>query len=262
MHKVFISSILILLLSLPAYSCQLRMGADSSFPPHLNPNGSGWQGLSIELARALAEEAGCELVIYQSPWRRSLQLIAQGQLDMLSHLSFSEQRLADFRFIGPHHQETVVLIGDPKRLPALENLQQLATWPQELLLAILNGAYYGEAFEQLIALDDFGPTLVEIRSHEDKLALLDTGRVDAVLEDQSTLYHWRQTGQMQHRSYQQLLVVYQNPVYFGFSRHTISEEMAIRLDEAWQRLYQRGKLQQIRARYLPELPLPAPAAIF
>ncbi|MCC5826711.1 transporter substrate-binding domain-containing protein [Alkalimonas sp.] len=262
MHKVIISALLACLLSFSAHSCQLRMGADSYFPPHLIPGDNDWQGLSIELARVLAKEAGCELTILQSPWRRSLQLIAQGQLDMISHLSFSEQRQQDFHFIGPHHLETVVLIGDPQRLPALHKLEQLASWPKEFLVAILNGAYYGEAFEQLTARTDFGPTLVEIRSHEDKLALLDSGRVDAVLEDQSTLYHWQQTGQMEHRSYQQLLVVYQNPVYFGFSRHTISEQMAVQLDEAWQRLYQQGVLQQIRARHLPELPLPAPAAIF
>ncbi|MDP4529348.1 transporter substrate-binding domain-containing protein [Alkalimonas delamerensis] len=261
MPRLFLISLLFWLAAMPAYSCTLRMGADSYFPPHLNPGEQGWQGLSIDLARSLATEVGCELTILQSPWRRSLQLLAQGQLDILSHLSFSEARHADFRFIGPHHIETVILIGDAAKLPKLESLTELAEWPKERIIAILNGAYYGEAFQQLIEQDGFGPTLVEIRSHEDKLALLESGRVDAVLEDQTTLYHWQQSGQVQHNQYQQLLVVYQNPVYFGISRQSIAEAQAIQLDEAWQRLYQQGRLQQIRARYLPTLPLPEPAAI-
>ncbi|MDP4535517.1 transporter substrate-binding domain-containing protein [Alkalimonas collagenimarina] len=215
------------------YSCQLRLGADGYFPPHLNPTESGWQGLSIDLIQTLADEVGCELTILQSPWRRSLQLIAQGQLDVVTHLSVSAERMSDFIFIGPHHMETVVLIGDPSKVPPVQTLAELANWPLHSMIAILNGAYYGEEFHQLIEQDAFSPTLVEIRSHEDKLALLDSGRVQAVLEDQTTLYHWQQQGLMQDRNYQQLMVIYNNPVYFGFSRHTTSPQLQQQLSQAW-----------------------------
>lgn len=262
MRNIFTLSLMLWCLSLQAHSCQLRMGADSYFPPHLEPTQLGWQGLSIDLIQALASEAGCELSILQSPWRRSLQLTAQGQLDVISHLSFSEERKQNFIFIGPHHIERVVLLGNPQELPAIEHLTELAGWPEEIVIAVLNGAYYGQEFHQLIDQDEFGPTLVEIRSHEDKLGLLDSGRVDAVLEDQSTLFYWQQSGLMIDKPYQQLLIIYENPVYFGFSRVSISVEQTRQLDAAWLRLYQQGRLQQIRASYLPGLPLPAPAAIF
>ncbi|MCH8536954.1 MAG: transporter substrate-binding domain-containing protein [Alkalimonas sp.] len=251
----------LLLVSFSSSSCQLRMGADSYFPPHLNPTENGWQGLSVDLIQALADEVGCELTILQSPWRRSLQLIAQGKLDVVTHLSVSAERKANFLFIGPHHMETVVLIGDPNKVPPAQTLAELANWPLHYMIAILNGAYYGEEFHRLTEQDSFSPTLVEIRSHEDKLALLDSGRVHAVLEDQTTLYYWQQQGLMQDRHYQQLMVIYTNPVYFGFSRRTISPQLYRQLEQAWQRLYDRGVLQEIRASYLPDLPLPLPESL-
>jgi hypothetical protein len=43
--------------------------------------------------------------------------------------------------------------------------------------------------------------------------------------------------------------VYQSPVYFGFSKTTLSKAMLIKLQKAWQKLYEQGEIEKTVKRY-------------
>lgn len=232
-----------------AQSCVLRMAAETDFPPHLILKQQGWQGQSIELLQLLATEVGCELQFINSPWLRSLAQISRGELDVVSHLSYSDARKKDFAFIGPHHMESIWLIGDPARLPKVSTLKDLAQHVDFGRIAELNGAYYGEEFAQLKQNPFFARQLISISSIQDKLALLEAGRVNAILEDYSVLQYWQQHQYHNAQKYQPLVLVYQSPVYFGFSKKTLSKPMLLKLEKAWQNLYDRGLIEKIVQRY-------------
>lgn len=226
-------------------ACVLRMAAETDFPPHLILKGQDWQGQSVGLLRALAKEVGCELEFINSPWLRSLAQIKSGELDLVSHLSYSEARKTDFAFIGPHHIESIWLIGDPAKLPKVSALKDLAHEVDLGRIAELNGAYYGEEFELLKQNPFFARQLVSISSIQDKLALLEAGRVNAILEDESVLQYWQTHQYKNAKKYQPLVLVYQSPVYFGFSKKTLSRPMLLKLQQAWQKLYQQGDINKI-----------------
>lgn len=255
-HYVSSCSLLFLLVavqlwSMPsavAQSCLLRLALDTPFPPHIILDDAAPHGLNVRMLQALATEVGCELQVVKSPWARALKLMRQGQIDVISQLSYNAERGKDLYFIGPHHQERMWLIADPTTQPALQQLADLRHWPAPWLLAMLNGGYFGEQFRQLQTDVNFKRHLLPILSNQDKLTLLTSGRVQAVLEEEFAWY-WRV--RQQPGPYQPMLLVHDNPVYFGFSRHSVSPELAARLATAWQRLYQRGQLRQIRALYLP-----------
>ncbi len=243
--------LLVLLWSVPsiaAQSCLLRFALDTPFPPHIILDDPEPHGLNVRMLQALANEVGCELQIVKSPWARALKLMQQGQIDVISQLSYHAERGKDLYFIGPHHQERMWLISDPTTQPALQQLADLRSWPTSWLLAMLNGGYFGEQFRQLQTDVNFKRHLLPILSNQDKLALLTSGRVQAVLEEELA-WHWRV--RQRPSPYQPMLLVHDNPVYFGFSRHSVSPQLAARLATAWQRLYQQGQLQQIRLLYLP-----------
>lgn len=151
MRKRVLSALaaMVLLCSASIQACVLRMAAETDFPPHLILREQGWQGQSVELLQLLAKEVGCELVFVNSPWLRSLAQLKSGELDLVSHLSYSDARKADFAFIGPHHIESIWLIGDPSKLPKIEQLNDLSDKVDLGRIAKLNGAYYGEQFELL-----------------------------------------------------------------------------------------------------------------
>lgn len=235
--------------SLAAQSCVLRFALDTPFPPHIMLDKPQPHGLNVRMLQALASEVGCELQVVKSPWARALKLMQQGQLDVISQLSYNAERGQDLYFIGPHHQERIWLIADPTQQPPLRQLADIRHWPAGWLLATLNGGYFGEQFRHLQQDSAFKRHLLPILSNQDKLALLNSGRVQAVLEEE---FAWLWRIQQQPSHYQAILRVHDNPVYFGFSRRSVSPALVSQLAAGWQRLYQQGQLQQIRQYYLPQ----------
>jgi polar amino acid transport system substrate-binding protein len=229
--------------------CTLRMSAETDFPPHLIKQGDDWTGLSIELMQRLADEVDCKLVFINTPWLRAIQMNEQGELEVLSHLSFSEARKAHIAFIGPHHIESIYLVGDPTTLPKATNMQQLANGTDFGSIATLHGAYYGDEFEQLLKQPALTQQLVTISSIQDKLALLRAGRVKAILEDISVLQYWQQHHYPDAERYQPLLKIHESPVYFGFSRTSLSAQRLKQLADTWQRLRDTGELTPIYNKY-------------
>lgn len=251
MLKHLLSAVMLVLLLCcgRSHACVLRMAVETDFPPHLMLKDQQWQGQSVELLQLLAKEVGCELQFTNSPWLRSLAQIKSGELDLVSHLSYSESRKSDFAFIGPHHVESIWLIGDPDKLPKVSNLKDLTHEVDLGRIAELNGAYYGEEFAQLKQNPFFARQLVSISSIQDKLALLEAGRVNAILEDDSVLHYWQSHKFKNADNYQPLVLVYQSPVYFGFSKKTLSKSMLIKLQTSWQKLYEQGDITEVVQRY-------------
>ena len=247
-------------------ACTLRLALDTPFPPHivLDDRGVAGQpaGLNVRLLQALASAVGCQVSFVKSPWARSLRLLQQGQLDVLSQLSFNAERSQEIAFIGPHLTERIWLIADPTQVPPVQQLADLAQWPLDKMVALLNGGYFGEPL-QLLRTDRLQRRrFYPIVSNQDKLALLKSGRVQAVLEEELA---WQYRLQQQPSRYQQLLMVHQAPVYFGFSRASVPPELLKRLAAAWQQLYQQGVLEQVRrdaltnSKVIPVItPLPEP----
>ncbi len=231
------------------FACTLRLGVETHFPPHIIKTDTGWSGLSVELAERLAREIDCTIILVESPWLRAMRMIDKGELDLVSHLTYSVQRQQHFAFIGPHHLEQIYLVADPEAIPALTNIEQLTEEVDLTAIAMLEGAYYGEAFARLQRQPGLKRQLVYIANNLDKIALLNAGRVNAVLEDISVLRYWQSEHSSTAMRYQPLLAIHKGPVYFGFNRKTLSEEQQNKLNTAWQNLHSNGELAAIVAHY-------------
>ncbi|WP_397472278.1 substrate-binding periplasmic protein [Rheinheimera sp.] len=253
-----------LLLSLPSYSCVLRMGIETSFAPYIIQQDNSWRGVNVELLQRLVQEIGCELEFIHSPWLRSLRLIEQGELDVLSHLSYNDERSKSFAFIGPHQLEKIYLVGLPQAFSGLSSVSQLRKAGTSGIIALLNGAYYGEELESVLNDAKNRTRFMFIRGNEDKQALLLNGRVHGVLEDIAAYHYWKKQSELPTAAYVPLFPVYQSPVFFGFNRKTLSVIQLKQLEQAWQKLYAEGTLQAILQTYqLAEYrwQLPEPASI-
>jgi polar amino acid transport system substrate-binding protein len=262
--KHVLAAILALLLSFRADSCILRMGIETSFAPYIVQKGDSWSGLNVELLARLAQEIGCTLEFIHSPWLRSLKLIEQGELDVLSHLSYNAERSHQFAFIGPHQEEIIYLVGKTEAFPGLTNLTQLKRSGTAGVIALLNGAYYGDELDSILNDAKNRTRFVFIRGNEDKQALLLNGRVHGVLEDIVAYHYWKKQADLPTVGLEPLFEVYQSPVYFGFNRQTIQPQQLQLLAKAWQALYESGELSRIVQRYQTadyQFSLPAPASV-
>lgn len=246
----FVISGLILAYTVQSSACELRFAAEVEFPPHLiQDQDLRWHGQSVELLQALAAKVGCQIDFRSSPWVRSLLQLKTGELDVISHLYHNAEREKDYYFVGPHHLEAIWLIGKPADFSGLKRLVDLTAIKPSGRIAVLNGAYYGEDFAALRTSPAFSAQLVTISSIQDKLALLNANRVDAILEDRTVLHYWQRENRKQAHFYQPILPVYEAPVYFGFSKKTISPAQYQALQRAWKEMVQDQTIQTIQSRY-------------
>lgn len=228
-------------------TCQLRFALDTPFPPHIVLSETQPEGINVRMIQAVAAQVGCTVRFVHAPWARALKLLEQGDIDVVSQLTYNEERAKYIAFIGPHLEERVWLIADPSKVPPLRQLSDLTRWPATVSIAVLNGAYFGEVFQQVRNAPSMQRRFYPVVSNQDKLALLESGRVQAVLEEESA---WKWRVQNTLTAFKPLLLVHSDPVYFGFSRVSVSPELLIKLVAAWQQLYANGELQQIRRHYL------------
>jgi ABC-type amino acid transport substrate-binding protein len=249
---LFACSVLLPVVAAPAAvpACQLRFALDTPFPPHIVLTEQQPEGINVRMLEALAAKVGCTVRFVQSPWARAIKLLQQGEIDVISQLSYTRQRAQDIAFIGPHLEERIWLIADPTKVPPLRQLGDLPRWPITVSIAVLNGGYFGEEFQQFRDSPAMQRRFYPMVSNQDKLALLESGRVQAVLEEE-LVWQWRM--QQTPTAFQPMLLVHSDPVYFGFSRASVSPELLSQLAAAWQQLYRSGELQQIRRSYLNPL---------
>ncbi|MFN3709103.1 MAG: substrate-binding periplasmic protein [Alishewanella aestuarii] len=232
----------------PTSACSIRLGTETSFRPFIDFNDNNWQGVTIELLHMLVTDVGCQLDIIPSPWLRSLRLIERGELDVVVHMTYSLERSNQFYFIGPHHLEEIYLIGTAKVFAGITNVAQLKNYGSGTI-AFLNGSYYGEEINNLINAKNSQKTFVPIVSNKDKISLLLNYRVDAVLEDIMAFMSWRNELGAQDTKLKPILKVYENPVYFGFNKKTISTTQFDQLANAWQARFEDGSIQRILDKY-------------
>lgn len=219
------------------------------FPPRFIKNANGsWSGYNVELFQAIAKELGCSSQFLETPWGRSMQLLANGELDAMSNVSYNEQRAQFAYFIGPHLQEQIKLVTNLLPAPASNSLADLVN--DQHLIAVMQGIYYGADFEQASqTLPAFRQRLVYVTVNQQKLALFLSGRVQYMMEDQINLQQLYQNNTLDPQRHPALFTLYENPVFFAFSKKSKQAFELNKLAAAWQTLLTTGVQQELQQKY-------------
>ena len=164
---------------------KLIMSTNAAFPPYEmvadgdGVNGSGYEGIDIEIAYALADKLGLELVIDDMDFDAALMAVQNNSADMmLAGLSYSEERDEVVDFSDPYATGVQVVIVKEGSDVTLDNLGEYMIGTQRGTTGFIyasdtpeNGGY-GE--DHVIAYDS-GVTAVQE---------LINGTIDAVIIDQ------------------------------------------------------------------------------
>lgn len=256
MLKLF-NSLLVLSLAIACsvHACTLSMQAQH-YPPRfikqIAPDGTlSWQGFNADLFSLLAEEAGCNTQIIQVPWGRALQLLASGDLDAMSNMSHNAERESFAHFVGPHQQERIVVLANNARHMVVKDLAALLS--SQEAISVMQGIYYGEQFERALAQQpNWEKRLIYVSSSQQKLELFLAGRVYFTFEDSINLQQLYNEGILNPQQHKPLFTLHQNPVYFAFSKHSVSATQLQKLQQAWQRISNDGRLQALKQHYFPQ----------
>jgi len=225
---------LAILLSWPAQSdCLIRLPVSGERPPFYQLRQQQWQGQSIEWLQAVAHQLNCRTKIIELPWGRSLKMLMDGELEMMTNLSMTGERQSTLTFIGPHATERMMLLL-LKSQPKLQHVTQLTQLSKPI--AVLAKGYYGADFSKLEPELNLKEKLLKLQSSEQLQALASSGRIAGLMEDEQLIKYWFRTGLLDESAYQPMLLVHQNPVYLAFSKKQFSDSQLQHLQLWWQKL--------------------------
>lgn len=206
-------------------------------------------GLDVELLKAIANEASCEIQFYEVPWKRHLLQVQSGKLDIAMGASFEKVRAQYAFFSAPTRQERVSLVVLKSRASnfGLKSLADISR--SDFNLGITRGYYYGEEFKQLMNRPTFRTHVESMHSDQINYHKLFLGRIDGFLVDPVSMAH--QYSMLPRAKPLSLLFdVNRAPVHLMFSKASTNETILDLFNTALQSIKDAGTYQAITDKYL------------
>lgn len=231
-----------------AWSCELSVRVTES-PPRFQLVEGEWQGIQVELTNALMEEAGCKARYVQMSWSRALKELENGNLDVMGEMSVTPEREQFLRFLGPHSDETMIMVVRADSDYRIQSLDDLKAIPGKFGLA--HDSWYGEAVSRKLEEDaDFRAKVEFVRSDYIQLERVKLGRIFGyVVMHYPAVYRIRTDPELKDDLKIHEYVFNEDWVYWGLSKASVDETMYERLRAAYIRLKQAGTLERITERY-------------
>jgi polar amino acid transport system substrate-binding protein len=247
------SLLIIFALNASAYGCALKVRT-YEFPPMATQDALGnWTGMDIDYIDALLNKAGCSYTLVDMHWARAIRMIKEGELDLMLNVSKTKQRRTSMHFIGPQRIEEIRFVSKKGLLPVINHWQQFAALQATLIRQ--RGTYMGERLKRTLNRNPLlNSRVVTLPSSEVKLELIEMGRADGFFAQNVYLAHQLKTNPAFSVVEVQPLVIHQAPVYFAFSKTSMSGADILRIRSAYLQLSQTSQLEEIIQRYT--LPLP------
>jgi polar amino acid transport system substrate-binding protein len=236
--------------------CEIRVRVpegNSSVPFAVQDPTGKWRGLGIELTEALLQEAGCTPVYKALPFARGLYCLKNGEIDLMQNMTITREREAFMHFIGPQLDETVLFVTKKSARHAIASIDDFKNLP--LAIGVDRGKVYGPEFEQKRAVDPlFKSRLEEVSEVDVNEKKLEMDRISGFLGYGYNVMFQMKTNPLYKDFAIHPFVVHRDWVYFGFSKKSVSPELLVHLQEAYNRATRQGVFEAIRKKYTVELP--------
>jgi signal transduction histidine kinase len=218
---------------------QIVVGGDYYYPPYefLDKNGTPI-GLNVELTQAIAELMGIDVEIKLGPWSEMRKALANGAVDALQGMVFSDERALLFDFSPPHsviHQSVFARKNSP-------GIQSISDLDGKEVIVQKNGIMHDY-------LNSLGKSyvLIEKETHAQALRLLASGKHDyAVVANLPGLYLSQELGLSN-------LVRVAEPIMagpYGYAVKKGNTELLALFSEGLSVLKNTGRYQEIKNKWL------------
>lgn len=209
-------------------------------------------GFRIEFIQQVFGRLGCKLeILTDSPWKRSLMLLENGEMDMLMNASKSAEREVYAWFSAAFEQEKVALYvkTDPHyHQPMVLSLQDIVS--RGLNIGVIRGNYYGEQFATMLQQSDLSSHVVEAIDKPSLYALLLKDRVQLYLDyypnGQLALRDEKLDNQIMLHPMPPMVI---GQVHFMFSRKSVSPAFVLRFNQELLRMQQDGSVRKLQQKY-------------
>jgi polar amino acid transport system substrate-binding protein len=231
--------------------CQLTMGWDPWPPFHYTGFGGELTGFDIDLLRAMAAEAGCELAFERDSWASLISRIREGSIDLVTGATMTDSRRTFAHFSDPVRQEQFALFirtGEANRWRG-ESLREMME--EGMRLGVTDAYVYDDSVHEILDDPDFAAQVVRSRFGEANLGHLLEGEIDAFVEDlYAATSMIRRLGFEGAISRHRLRLGDNTEVRIMYSKETVPEELVTRLNDSLARLKESGEYTDLQQRHL------------
>ena len=240
------------LATLAAEPCTLRVGWEPYAPFTFADDQGEATGADIDLIKAIGDEIGCSVVPVKLPWARIVREVEQGTLDVSTSTSWTPEREQWALFSEPYRESATAIYVRRGEIPRFA-LQELADVPaQKLRLGVIVDYYYGEAVAEAVSDSAFAAWLDGAPDYATNIRKLVSGRIDGFLvEDIAVMEAELERMGMGERVERYPLRIPGEKLRFMFSRKTVEPDTVAKVDAAVAEMRADGRLDAIRAKYLP-----------
>lgn len=232
-----------------ASECTLTMGWDPWEPYQYRDARGDITGLDIDIAKAAAKAAGCELAFVDGQWMDMLNRLRDGDVDLLAGATATPGREKFAVFTAPYRSESFVVftLADNAAVRAAKTLDEL--FASDARIGTVAEYYYGEEASALLNLAAADGRLIEAAVAELNYRMLLNGEIDAFLEDPfvaSSILRSRGWGE---RIVATDLNTATGDVSFMISRQSVTPGNIERFSRGLQQIRDSGELEAIITAY-------------
>ena len=247
MQRCFLG-LLICLMPLSSYgNCNLSVRVTEFKPQYYLASDGKWQGIAVDITRALFNQAKCDITFVNVPWKRALHLLEQGGVDLVLNMTATVDRKKYAHFIGPMLDETQALIvakDSDHKITKLDDIKRLSK-----RIGIDRGVFYGSLFAQKMTTDSSFVEKFEYADNKSNMLKLISGRVLGILGNKYTASYRVQNLLPKGKFKLHPFVFSQSFVYFGFSKKSVSKKLLAQFERAYIAISQNGILRDILQKY-------------
>ncbi|WP_440054872.1 substrate-binding periplasmic protein [Pseudoalteromonas sp. T1lg65] len=248
MKKLSRLLLIAVLISCSSLGCEITVRFESYAMQTVPDEVPTSHGLDVDFAKALLREANCQHRFVSVPWGRGIQLLKKGKIDLMLSVSKTPEREVYIHFIGPQRNENIVFAMNRQFQYNIDSLEALFHLPYPIV--IHKGAFYGKAFaERLEQRKEHDTQFIAMPDNQTKLSLLNTGRLAGFLEEKYNIMYQQEHNPEFSNIVISPYIIHQNPVYFAFSKESVSERQLKLFEQAFERLKSSGKLKEILKKY-------------
>jgi polar amino acid transport system substrate-binding protein len=178
--------------------------------------------------------------------------VEQGTLDVSTSTSRTPERDQWALFSKPYRETEIAIYVRRGETPRFA-LQELADIPeQQLRLGVIVDYYYGEALAEAASDPGFVAWIDRAPDYATNIRKLVSGRIDGFLvEDVAVMEAELAREGMSAAVERYPLRIPGEKLHFMFSRETVEPEMVAKVDDVVAQMRADGRLDAIRAKYLP-----------
>lgn len=249
-RKSFILSLVFTVFSLNAVTKPLSVGWELWYPYQFHNNKQQLVGLDFDIFNAIISEVNLSVNYTELPWKRHLNYLKTGEMDIAMGASYTNERASYAYFTQAYRSELVNLYVRKNQASKikLKSLNDLVSSPYKI--GVEAGYYYGKNYQKLIKNDDFQQHIIELVNLEDSISLLLKGKLDGVLVDPITMSAFVDKYQLNDEFEAHEVIIYQDDISIMLSKKTMTRENLVRFNQAINRLKNNGVLLEITKRWI------------